>query len=239
VAGAALFRLSALWRGDGEFRKRIEDWLDSDNFDSALWALQAVPLAPEIRQRILLRACDVIGKEESYGVDFRRWWVLLHLIERADLARDALGLLKILSRPENPVAAVAVALRLPFCEADERARLSSRVAERAYLVDTLAPHLAERLVQAAPGAWRKALLAKLRASPIAGAHEWMTFIRALPIEDQRLVAQAWAGSAVELPWISDSVGGRCIRAADDARGFLFDLGLDEPPRREGEPTPAA
>jgi hypothetical protein len=100
------------------------------------------------------------------------------------------------------------------------------------LIDSVLPHVAERLVTAAPDAWAKALAKLFEKGGIMSGGEWLPFVYALPMAHRRRVATVWASSAMELPWVQDSRNPpACIRPADRARGLLFELGLDEPVAR--------
>jgi hypothetical protein len=231
AAGAALYRLSSFWGADPRLRSQVEQWLERDEFEyfsAGLWALQRAPLSTQKRRLIAGRARDLWLKEEGELHALFRWWELLHLIERASLTQDVLPVLDALTHTESSLALLATALLLPFRTPEERRELSANAAKAPDLIQPIAPHLAERLVSAAPDVWSRKLRAMFKGTIFSSGSLWIPFVRALPVKMQRSVARTWANAASERPWVHDDGSlHQCVRPGDRARELLFDFGLGD------------
>lgn len=238
VAGAALHRLSVFLRHDEELRARLERWIaegDLEHFDAALWALQDVGLSAPTRAMLATRLEQHFSEPHAFGE--LAAWRLLHLIDRGGWAGDVQSVLSSLSDPECQVMLVAAAVWLPHLPRSAQQRLSTRVTAHGALIEAVSPHLAKRLVDAAPEAWTTLLCSMASTLGSSGGVLWMPFFSALSVENRRLVARTWSQFAFDLPWVAaEHSAFRCVRPGDLVGELLFDLDMENVGAPEPEPS---
>ena len=228
----ALFRLSSFWRHDLDFRRSVEQWLASGKrgrFQGALWALQEVGLTEQARSRLPESFAAIFHGADDDPFFWSGLWSALSLIDRLGLSQDLRELIEDLVH-QNCIAAIAIAITLPWHNGAERTSRSMRIARQPRLLARMPKYLAVRLVEAAPKAWAKVLENAMAGYSDVGS--LLPFMRALSPSLQARVANAWVQVAAELPWVEDGLGAY-VRPADSVRKVLFDLGLERVEPMEG------